>query len=169
MTAMRATPVAGWTFQNLSVKMTHVTASEQDWQRLGTYVTRRRNELGLTQSQVQARGGPSIATVRNIELAVKDSYRDGNLRALERALDWPAGAVDRILAGGEPDDTATGDTNDDSADAQFTAAIALLRAIRDNPNRSRPLRAMASAQLEQLTAILAADKAEEEQRSSQAS
>lgn len=163
MTAVRATSATGWTFQNLSAKMAHVTASKQDWERLGNYVTRRRNELGLTQSQVQARGGPSVATVRNIELAVKGSYRDSALFSLERVLGWPAGAVNRILAGGEPHDTrpATGLTY--PADDELAAAEALLRAIRDNPNRSKPLRDMADAQLAQLAAIRAADR-EEEQR-----
>jgi hypothetical protein len=159
MTAVRAKPATGWTFQNLSAKMAQVTASEPDWQRLGTYVSRRRDELGLTQSQVQARGGPSVATIRNIETAIKDNYRDSNLRALERVLNWPTGAIDRILTGGEPHDSATTHAGDD----QFNAAVALLRAIRDNPNRSRHLRAMAAAQLDQLAALREADEAEAEQ------
>lgn len=169
MTAVPETTPAGWTFQNLSATMVQVTASEQDWRRLGTYVTRRRTELGLTQSQVQARGGPSVATVRNIERAIQDRYRDSALRSLERVLDWPSGAVDRILAGGEPKEAAPTAGFAYPGDDQLAAAEALLRAIRDNPNRSAPLRAMAAAQLDQLAAIRAADEAEEEQRRTEAS
>jgi hypothetical protein len=164
MTTSTDMPASGWTFRNLSAKIARV--GNPDWQRLGTYVTRRRHELGLTQPQVQAAGGPSAATVRNIESATQTSYRDGILRALERALKWPSGAVDSILAGGEPEDAQRppAPTNAGHVDVdQLTAAEEFLRAIRDNENRSALLRSMAAAQLDQIAAIRAANIAEEEQ------
>lgn len=76
--------------------------AEQDWRRLAEKVTKRRNELGLTQGQVQSADGPSVATMRLIEGALQTSYRGNILGRLERALRWKPGSVDAILGGGEP-------------------------------------------------------------------
>lgn len=75
---------------------------DHDWRRLADYVARRRNELGLTQAEVQAVGGPSAATVRLIEAARQDGYRDVILGRLEAALRWAPGSVGAILSGHEP-------------------------------------------------------------------
>jgi transcriptional regulator with XRE-family HTH domain len=69
------------------------------WEKLGAEVRERRIELGLTQEQLVERGGPSTPTLRAIE-----NDRAGRLsprlrRSLERALQWSAGSVDRVLAG----------------------------------------------------------------------
>lgn len=73
-----------------------------DWRRLATVVQQRRRELGLTQEAVRARGGPSTATMRMLEGGHQESYRPGILADLERALQWTAGSVEAILAGGDP-------------------------------------------------------------------
>jgi hypothetical protein len=74
-----------------------------DWQRLAGFVRARREEdLGLTQEEIAAAGGPSTATQRLIEGARHDSYRPASLRSLERALQWEPGSVRAILAGGDP-------------------------------------------------------------------
>jgi transcriptional regulator with XRE-family HTH domain len=70
------------------------------WERLGHDVRARRTELGLTQSEVADRGGPSVETLRTVE-----NNRAGRLsprmrRALERVLRWQSGGIDAVLAGG---------------------------------------------------------------------
>jgi len=69
------------------------------WENLGVAVRDRRTALGMTQTEVSERGGPSVETLRAIE-----NNRAGRLsprmrRALERALEWEPGSVDAILAG----------------------------------------------------------------------
>ena len=52
-----------------------------DWQRLAAHVRDRRTDLGLTQEDVRFAGGPSVATVRNIEGGAHPSYRPAILRS----------------------------------------------------------------------------------------
>ncbi|WP_067483848.1 hypothetical protein [Actinomadura hibisca] len=73
-----------------------------DWPRLARFVLERRNELGLKQEEVRQAGGPSTATLRNIEGASQASYKPHILAGLERALQWKTGSVQAILSGGEP-------------------------------------------------------------------
>lgn len=77
-------------------------ATSRDWQRLGALVSERRGDLGLTQEDVRAAGGPSTATQRLIEGAHQSRYQPVILARLEAALGWQPGSVRRILAGGEP-------------------------------------------------------------------
>ncbi|MFF0546901.1 helix-turn-helix domain-containing protein [Nocardia thailandica] len=74
----------------------------ENWTRLGELVRNRRVELGLTQAQVQERGGPSPALVRSIETGRAESMSRSKRRDLERSLHWRIGSVDDILAGGDP-------------------------------------------------------------------
>jgi transcriptional regulator with XRE-family HTH domain len=72
------------------------------WAKLGEQVRNRRAELGLTQSAVSERGGPSVETLRAVE-----NNRAGRLsprvrRALERVLQWESGSIDAVLDGGAP-------------------------------------------------------------------
>lgn len=55
--------------------------------------------MGLRQGDLEARGGPSNGTVRNIEQAARDKYASRTFVQLEQSLDWPDGIVDRILDG----------------------------------------------------------------------
>lgn len=89
-------------------------AVTQDWRRLADAVIRRRTELGMTQQDVQAAGGPATATVRNIEGAHQTSYRGVILSRLEKALGWRPGSVEAILASGEA--TLTQPSNPHSGD-----------------------------------------------------
>lgn len=73
-----------------------------DWRRLAAYTRDRRGDLGLTQEELAAAGGPSTATLRLIEGARQPGYRPAILRALERALQWERGSVRAILDGGDP-------------------------------------------------------------------
>jgi hypothetical protein len=62
----------------------------------------------MTQQDVQAAGGPSVATIRNIEGAHQTGYRREVLGRLEQALRWAPGSVQRILDGGDPEPLAVG-------------------------------------------------------------
>ena len=76
--------------------------ADRDWDRLAGFARERRVELGLTQEDVRAAGGPSTASIRLIEGALQRAYQPATLRDLERALQWERGSVARILAGGDP-------------------------------------------------------------------
>lgn len=73
-----------------------------DWAKLGVVVRDRRADLGLTQTDVDKLGGPSVLTLRAIE-----NNRAGRLtprlrRSLERVLKWESGSVEAVLEGGAP-------------------------------------------------------------------
>jgi transcriptional regulator with XRE-family HTH domain len=72
------------------------------WDHLAQLIRERRAELGLTQREVHSVGGPSPATLYQLESGHRGSYRPHILRRLERALGWGAGSVRRALAGGMP-------------------------------------------------------------------
>lgn len=78
------------------------TAERQDWSRLARLVVERRNELGMTQADVQAAGGPSQATMYLIEHAGRTRYQARILNSLERVLRWRPGSVRAVLEGGDP-------------------------------------------------------------------
>lgn len=82
-------------------------SATQDWQHLADSVVARRTSLGMTQQDVQAAGGPAVATLRHIEGAHQTSYRRTILGRLEMALGWTPGSVMQILAKGEPGILAT--------------------------------------------------------------
>lgn len=73
-----------------------------DWIHLGLLIRERRAELGLTQREVHSFGGPSPATLYQLEAGRPGSYRPHILRRLERALGWGPGSVRRALAGQLP-------------------------------------------------------------------
>lgn len=80
-----------------------------DWPRLGSVIEQRMDELNLTQSEVQARGGPSPAKVREIVNGRSTVLSPSKRRDLERALSWRPGSIDLVLAGGEPTAIQLGD------------------------------------------------------------
>lgn len=146
--------LGSWTCHDLSEKMSVMALDQDRWQRLGEYVTRRRNELGMTQGQVQAAGGPSVATMRLIEGAMQQSYQGRILGGLEQALRWSPGSVANILNGGEPMFApASSAVHGASHQEMLADAEAELRGIRDNPNRAKHLRVWAQTQLDQINAI----------------
>lgn len=77
--------------------MSNEDALEPDWTRLGVAVRRRRERLGLTQQEVAAKGGPSTATMRQIEGGLTDGYRAKTLYQLDEALDWERGTCIAIV------------------------------------------------------------------------
>jgi len=94
------------------------------WEKLGQQVRDRRTELGLTQTEVAERGGPSVETLRALE-----NNRAGRLsprvrRALERVLQWQTGSIDVVLDGGVP--TPTRPRPDAAAADRFAMARQVL-------------------------------------------
>lgn len=84
---------------------------------------------------------------------------------VERALKWAPGSVDAVLAGGEPAVTTEAKPED-----PWGEKLDRVRQVANNPDRSPGLRAWAQRQVDDIEAILAAAKAEEDaQRRGQAS
>lgn len=133
-----------------------------DWERLGRYVLDRRRELGLTQPELQAAGGPGAATIRLIEGAKATSYSGRKLRDLEAALEWRQGSINAILNGGEPRPVGAAPT---TGETDWNARLAQVAAIADNPKNSEAMRNLARTQMrlidEQIQAVLDAARAEE--------
>lgn len=92
------------------------TVSDQDWGDWGALaaaVRDRRLALGLRQGDLEALGGPSQGTVKNIEQSARTKYAQRTFAQLETALGWPHGAVARILSGdSEPEMDEGGATPD---------------------------------------------------------
>lgn len=80
--------------------------TKDDWIRLGRAVKARREELGMTQAELQDAGGPSTAKLREIENLRTSTLSTSKRRDLERVLGWETNSVDVVLAGGEPRNTA---------------------------------------------------------------
>lgn len=72
------------------------------WSSLGDHVTATRAALGYSIAQLAAVSGLSTSTLDSIEHARKTSYDPATFAALERALRWRSGSVDRVLRGLEP-------------------------------------------------------------------
>jgi transcriptional regulator with XRE-family HTH domain len=88
---------------------------EPDWTRLAQAVKSRRFELGLSARAAAARANINRSTWATIE----DGERKLSKHlwvSVERALDWAAGSIDSILAGGDPVEV-------------------LVAALADDPNR----------------------------------
>lgn len=131
---------------------------------LGEKIKARRMELGMSISTAARAGGMNRNTWSNVERGDRDT-EDYIYGGIERALRWKPGSIASILKGQNPQNTAPTRPTPRLSDAQYAAAEALYKSIRDNSNRSPLLRAMASASLEQLAAIRAADQAESKQES----
>lgn len=72
------------------------------WGRLAELVTARRAYLGYSIAQLAAVSRLSTSTVDSLEHNRKSSYDPATLAALERALRWQLGSVERVLRGLEP-------------------------------------------------------------------
>lgn len=112
------------------------------WGRLARVVAERRNALGKSQVEVATDGGISLDSVQAIEAARRSSYRSKTLRGLERGLDWPMGAIDTALAGGEPPATQPQRPSHDETVEGIRRTLAALRQDLDAEfgDRNRPVR-----------------------------
>lgn len=83
-----------------TVRLAHMSS---DWVRLGAQVTAERVRRGhRSLAAFSAASGLSTSTLDSIEYGRKSSYSPATLSALEYALGWKAGSVDRVLRGLEP-------------------------------------------------------------------
>lgn len=83
--------------------MARSVSEDGSWEQLATGVIRWRDEYGLSQMDVAARGGLSLDRVQAIEgVRTQGGYRPSTLKALERGLGWAPGSVKQVMAGGEP-------------------------------------------------------------------
>jgi transcriptional regulator with XRE-family HTH domain len=74
-----------------------------DWKRLGAAVISERVRRGhRTLSAFARAAGLSRTTLDSIENGRKDGYSPTTIAALEHALGWRVGSVDRVLRGLEP-------------------------------------------------------------------
>lgn len=72
-----------------------------NWTALARAVTARRVELGHDTQKAFAKASEiSLRTINDLEVGERDSYSASTLARLERALGWPAGRVEEILAAG---------------------------------------------------------------------
>jgi hypothetical protein len=77
--------------------------SSPRWERLGTLVTAERVRRGhRSLAAFAASTGLSTSTLDSIEHGRKTSYDPSTVAALEHALGWQAGSVERVLNGLEP-------------------------------------------------------------------
>jgi transcriptional regulator with XRE-family HTH domain len=76
-----------------------MTPAELDAEVLGTIVSRRRAELGLTQQQAAEQAGVAVTTWRMIEGGRQSNFRTLTLAAVARALGW---TVDQLMRGEGP-------------------------------------------------------------------
>jgi DNA-binding XRE family transcriptional regulator len=74
-----------------------VMSDTWDWEALGHAVRARRNWLGISQSEIGRRGGPSDQTVSRIEQNRRVKYNAPILIGLEKALRWPPKTIESIL------------------------------------------------------------------------
>lgn len=81
-----------------------LSVMEQDIKRLGSYVEARRKNLGLSQADLAARGGPSDTTVSKIEMGRTRRILPKTARELDLALEWLPGSAESVMSGGEPGD-----------------------------------------------------------------
>ena len=74
--------------------------SETSWQRLARLIKARAEHLGITQSEIEARGGPSTAWVRKLRaLSGPPSGRQGKmLRKVSTELGWPESTAWSLVA-----------------------------------------------------------------------
>lgn len=115
-----------------------------NWARLGEAVTRRRGFLGHpTRQQFADATGFPAKTLSDLEKHRRENFDASTFGRLERALKWPPGAINAILAGAPvPGDMPTGDL--DQPPPMFSGALtpgaqvdAWLHPTSDLPERDR--------------------------------
>jgi len=119
----------------------------------------------MRQQDVQAAGGPSLATMRLIEGGLQHGYRSLILRRLEKALRWEEDSVEAILNGGQP--TIASDTSPTGRPEHRTSApeIALrILAFFDDPEVDDGQKDLMEAQMRLWGAQIDAEKAAKKRR-----
>jgi hypothetical protein len=81
------------------------------WLRLGELLQRRRAEIDTRYTNLALfaeERGIAYRVAWDIEHGRRENFRTPTKRAIEVAYHWPAGTIDRVLAGGEPTTGAAG-------------------------------------------------------------
>jgi Helix-turn-helix domain len=74
--------------------------TQDEWRKLGDDVAARRRELKIaTQQELADRAGVSVATITRLEGGRPLRRRSWTWAEVERALDWPAGYIERYMRG----------------------------------------------------------------------
>ena len=76
-------------------------APEQGTERLHHFVSERRRTLGISRTQMFARGGPSPSTM-NKALTGDRGLSRTTLERIDRALGWVPGSAESVMSGGVP-------------------------------------------------------------------
>ena len=77
-----------------------MTPSEEAWREFAMDVVRRRNQLGMhTQQALADAAGVSKATITRLESDKPLRRRSPSWEAIEKALDWPDGYIERRVHG----------------------------------------------------------------------
>jgi transcriptional regulator with XRE-family HTH domain len=76
--------------------------TRQGWTHLGEIIQRERKRRRLTQAQFADAIGLKPRTISNIERAAKESYDPSTIDAIELAMRWQVGSVDRVVNGQSP-------------------------------------------------------------------
>ena len=76
-------------------------APEQGIERLHHFVSKRRRALGISRTQMFARGGPSPSTM-NKALTGDRGLSRTTLERIDRALGWSPGSAESVMSGGMP-------------------------------------------------------------------
>jgi transcriptional regulator with XRE-family HTH domain len=129
------------------------------FERLAAFVRARREELGMTQNELQMAGGPSSAVLRYIESGKETKPSTRTIKALERALDWEQGSVQAILSGGDPTIVGTTRASDFPTNTninQLDELVAQLQQIMDERRLTDAPPPAISAETMDATRILAA-------------
>ncbi|MEV0830950.1 MULTISPECIES: hypothetical protein [Streptosporangiaceae] len=82
--------------------MDETPRTPEDRARLAREVKKRRLQLEMAQTQLEAAGGPSVSFVSKVESRKPVPYDGISIVRLERALQWEEGSVAAILDGGRP-------------------------------------------------------------------
>lgn len=83
--------------------ISHTRSMSTNHERLGKLIFTRRHELGLTQENIEERGGPAPLTVSEYEKGkVPNKPQPRTLSRFDAALEWADGSSAAVLKGGDP-------------------------------------------------------------------
>ncbi len=71
----------------------------RDWAAVATAITTRLAELEMTQQELAARSGVSVATLRQLQRGMDRRRNPRTLAAVSSALRWPAGYLGDVAEG----------------------------------------------------------------------
>lgn len=99
------------------------TTQTPGWDALAYAVRARRERLGLTQKNVNQRGGPSEATMNKLEQARDTPFKPMTLSRVDKALGWKDGTAHGIVTGDIPGAWLDDFTNDVDSVIAYTGDL----------------------------------------------